>query len=154
MEDLERAKHIALGFLAHRPRTVRETELRLAKAGFDETIIEPVIEQLKSVGYLDDSGFAERWVAERAAGKSLGTRRLANELRQKGVQQDDLEGALASVEPETELDAAAAFAAKRLGNNSLEDANFRRKLSAALQRRGYTWETIEQVFRRLAENHT
>jgi regulatory protein len=65
------AKRWALRALTRRMHTVREIRTGLKKRGFQDSVIEEVLEQLVDLNYLDDAQFAQA--------------RLTRDLKQKGV---------------------------------------------------------------------
>jgi regulatory protein len=158
MDIRESARMLAENYIDFAPRTVAEVRRRLAKAQYEEDVIEEVIADLIRAELLDDTRFSAAWVESRSRAKRLGRARLAAELRQKGVPREEVEQALGDLAPESELASATELARKRLPegeaawNSPAERAAARRKLSAYLQRRGYKWEIIEQVFARVFTN--
>jgi regulatory protein len=156
MDLFERARELALNYLDYAPRTRQEVARRLAKAEYEEEIIEAVLADLERIGVVNDAQFSQDWVESRSGRKKIGRVRLAAELRQKGVDKEAVAEAIADVEPETEVEAAVELAGKRLREADFIDPGARqaakRRLSGYLQRRGYNWEIIEQVFVRLFAN--
>ncbi len=55
------------------------------RKGYDQSLIRPVFERLKSRGYLDDEKFARIWVENRNVKKGSSLKKIRNELLQKGV---------------------------------------------------------------------
>jgi regulatory protein len=149
MDELDEAREVALKYLDYAARTSVEVRRRLARSGFDEETMEAVVAELERAGLLDDARFSRDWVADRAGRKRLGRERLVAELRRKGVGREIAEAAVAGMDREAETTAARELARKRLGSDDPADSAVRRRLAAFLQRRGYDWETIEQVFSRL-----
>src|SRR5205807_3179083 len=101
---------------------------------------------------LNDSLFSEAWVESRARSKSIGRRRLETELRVRGVDKTAIDAALDTLNPESEIENALRLAEKRARSEDLRDSAARRRVTGYLQRRGYSWEIIEQVFARLGTN--
>jgi regulatory protein len=166
----------ALKFLSYRPRSEREVELRLRRKGYTPHQIESVMHKLRHRGYVDDRQFARWWVSNRMAFSPRGPRLLRSELRHKGVpaaivdqvlaEQAELQHDLqqqathmaaghdmqAIEEPVqgTDLANALALARKRWRLYSdLDPQSARRRLSGFLARRGYDYETIDAVLRRM-----
>jgi len=132
----------AVAYLAARPRTAREVDVRLEQAGYGEATRERVAARLAEAGYLNDAEFADRWALSRSS-RALGSRRIAQELQKKGVDRDTIASALSQVDEEEELRAAAAHAEKLLARTRGKDEHdVRRKVQAALARRGYDWDVI------------
>lgn len=159
MDIRESAKMLAVNYIDFAPRTVSEVRRRLAKAQYEEDVIEDVIADLLRAELLDDTKFSADWVESRSRSKRLGRTRLAAELRQKGVARDEVAQALADLDPASELAAALELARKRIPeserdelNTPAERAGAQRRLAGYLQRRGYKWEIIEQVFARIFAN--
>jgi len=141
----------AVAYLAARPRTAHEIDARLEQAGYDETSRERVVARLTREGYLNDAEFAQRWAQSRNS-KALGTRRIAIELQQKGVDRDTIASALSQVDEEEQLRAATAHAQKLLARTRGKDErDVRRKVQAALARRGYDWSIVNDAMEQAEE---
>lgn len=153
MDLAESARELALNYIEFQPRTRAEVERRLARAEFDPDIIAGVLEDLARAGLIDDARFSEEWVESRSRRKKLGRARLIIELRRKGVDRQEIERAVSGLDESAEVAAALELAEKRWREEAESDAAARtaarRKLTAYLQRRGYNWDVIEQVFARL-----
>ena len=101
----------AVGYLAARARSKREIEQKLLQAGYRPCTVEMVIYKLQRENLLDDADFARQWVESRQHHK-LGRSRIAQELRHKGVSQEEAEEAMAIIEDEDQLAGAVALAEK------------------------------------------
>jgi regulatory protein len=152
MSDLDSARLLAENYIDYQPRTSAEVRRRLAKSGFAEAVVEAVVSDLERAGLLDDSRFSAEWVESRSRKKGLGKLRLAAELRQKGVGRDQIEAAVSEIDAKAELNAAVALAGKRISPGDLGDPSAKRRLAGYLQRRGYNWEIIQQVFAEVFAN--
>jgi regulatory protein len=152
MEPFEQAKMLAVNYIDYAPRSRREVERRLAKAEYDEELIAAVLEDLERAGLVNDAQLSEDWVENRARSKKLGRVRLASELRLKGVDKETVDEAVAAINPDDEIATALALAEKRLKPAERSDPAALRRAAAFLQRRGYKWDVIEQVFARLGAN--
>ena len=139
---LAAALSLANGYLAHRPRSEAEVRRRLAQAGFDALAIDAAVEALTAQGLLDDTRFAALWVESRSLFSPRSAQTLGRELRQKGVDRDQIDAVLASSGTD---DAALALDAgrKRLRSyGSLDEAAFRQKMSGYLMRRGFGYDVV------------
>ena len=178
MDEYWAARRLAENYIDYQPRTSAEVRRRLGRGGFGEDIVERVVTELESAGLLDDARFSYAWVESRARRKGLGSARLAAELRTKGVAKEETESALQQLDAESEFQNALVIARKRLGTpttqrpihptteheDEIEDEDEpildtqypipeeKRRLAAYLQRRGYNWEIIQQVFAELFQN--
>ena len=87
----------ALLLLSYRPRSEAEIRQKLAKAGFEPEVIATVLERLRANGLVRDEGFAHEWVENRGAFRPRSRRMLAYELRRKGVAEETIQQALATL---------------------------------------------------------
>lgn len=146
ISDLEFARKIALDLLSVRPRSEAELRERLAKRNVPDEIVDELCERFKEVGLLDDAAFAATLAASRSKFSGRGRRRIREELRQKGVDAETAEEALAEISPDDELAAAREVATKRARSMaSLEPHVARRRLAGVLARRGFSSSVVMQV---------
>ena len=138
---LDRQK--ALEMLSRRPYSRRELKDKLLRRGTDEQSVEDCIAWLDEHGFLDDGEYAGA-VARHYTAKGYGAGRVKSELRRRGIEREQAEDTLSALPENTEkLD---AYIARRLRDPSDRDSVS--KISAALFRRGYSWEEIRAALRR------
>jgi len=138
----------ALKVISYRPRSIHEVQKKLKENGFDETVIQSVIERLGEIGLVEDKSFADAWIENRTVFRPRSRKLMALELRQKGVSDEVIQNALAdAVDDETLAYQSAVQYARRLKN--LEWQEFRKKLSAYLMRRGFSFEIVGGLVRRV-----
>ncbi len=140
----------AVGYLAVRARSKREIEQNLLKAGYRPCTVEMVIYKLERERILNDADFARLWVESRSTHK-LGRRRIAQELRQKGISAEEAEEALSDLDEDDQLAGAIALvekAAARIKPGE-DQRKATQRIAAMLARRGYSWDlskaAIQQV---------
>lgn len=131
----------AVAFLASRARSRKEVEDKLLRIGYRPCTVDMVLYKLESENILDDADFAQQWVEARSARK-LGRTRIAQELRRKGVSQEEAEAALETIDDEDQLAGAISLVQKSLsrvkpGEDPRKTAS---RLTAMLARRGYGWD--------------
>ena len=126
----------AVSLLAVRARTERELRDALHQCAYSEAVIDRVIARMNEAGYIDDADFASQWAASRT-GKGLGTRRIVMELRQKGVDAEQIEQALGQIDEKERMESAVRAAQKAARGRELSSPADRQKVFAALMRRGY-----------------
>jgi regulatory protein len=143
-----RAYARALSFLGYRPRAEKEIRDRLARDEWPESVTDRVIEKLRTDGLVDDAAFATLWADSR--GRTRGSMRLSQELRQKGVGKEEIEAALPDADTET---GAAVEAARRKWESyaGLEARERREKTLQWLQRRGFNFNIARAAVRVLQE---
>jgi len=101
------------------------------------------VERLERAGLLDDRVLAEDLVRTLRDRKGLGKSAITAELRRRRVDQTAIEEALESVDVDDELERATEVAVKRAGQlSSYDRATAERRLSAFLQRRGYSGSVV------------
>lgn len=126
----------AVALLAVRARTERELRESLRQCAYSEAVIERVIARMDEAGYIDDADFASHWASSRT-GKGMGTRRIAMELRQKGVDAEQIEQAISQLDEDECMESAIRAAQKAARGKNLSLPADRQKVFAAMMRRGY-----------------
>jgi regulatory protein len=111
----------------------------LRRKGIPDDAAEQVLSRFTEVGMIDDALFAQMWVTSRHRGKGLAGRALSQELRRKGVADDQVAEAVATLEPDQELATARALVERRLGSTGGLPTEARvRRLAGLLARKGYS----------------
>jgi regulatory protein len=152
-DEGEKAYQQALKLLSYRPRSVIEVRKKLEQRSVPESIIADVIERLSRTGLLDDARFARNWTENRSEFRPRSKRALAIEMRQRGVDNETIAQAVASLDEDSLAYQAAIKYSRRL--NGLEWQAFRQKLIGFLGRRGFNYDVITPVVRRVwDEMHT
>ncbi len=142
-DNVEVALQRALNFLSYRVRSEKEVRQNLKKHKYDQAVIDEIIERLVRGKLVDDQNFAELWVENRSEFRPRGSRMLRSELRQKGISDRMIEGALSDLD-ETNL-ALKAARKKSRRYRDLEQDEFRKKLYGFLARRGFHYGVISEV---------
>ena len=136
----------AVGYLAARACSTREIEQKLLRAGYRPSTVEMVTYKLQRENLLDDADFARQWVESRQHHK-LGRSRIAQELRRKGISQEEAEDALSVIDDDDQLSGAVALAEKaaariKPGEDMRKAAS---RIAGMLARRGYSWDIAKQA---------
>lgn len=139
----ERAFQQAMLFLSYRARSEAEIRTNLRKHEIPEAVIEETLARLRQDGLANDDQFARAWVENRTAFRPRSRRRMAMELRQKGLDEETASTALADMNDEALAYEAARKRAARVAE--LEWQEYRKKLSAFLARRGFSYSVIAPV---------
>lgn len=157
--DAEAALEIAARFLATRPRSRREVELRLRRAGATDEVIEATLARLEALGYVDDAAFVRWWGEQRDRHSPRGRRMVEAELRQRGVGHEAIEAFREAWEsperapdddhlPATDADRAAIALQRHLRGRPLpDDSKALGRLGMYLVRRGFDPETARATIR-------
>ena len=151
-EDLIRLKALtirslalekAIDVLSRRRMSAKELRRKLTEKGMDTETAEYCVSRLQSLGYIDDEAYAAA-VVRHYAGKGYGQSRIRAELAHRGVDRDYWETALEEMPENT--DKIDHFIETHLTDP--DDRDQVRKVSAALYRRGYSWDEIRAAIRR------
>ncbi len=141
MHTKSTALDVALRALALRARSEKEIVEKLSQKGFDEREIAQAMAKLAEHALVDDKAFAGQWASYRVR-RGMGPYRIAQELRQKGVDRETSDDALANLNEDSMLESARELAEKHLrrgGNNA------RQRAQAALMRRGFGFDVIRRA---------
>jgi regulatory protein len=133
------ARQICLRMLTAAPRTRAQLAAALRRRGVPDEAAQAVLERFADVQLIDDAMFARAWVESRHHGRGLARRALAAELRQRGVEAEDIQAAVADLDPAKEEATARALVERRLaGTRGLPVAARFRRLMGVLARKGYS----------------
>jgi len=135
----------AVVFLTARARSKKEVERKLLQCGYLPSTVEMVLLKLETMNILNDADFAAQWVEARGD-KLLGKRRIQQELRQKGISQEEADAAISSLDDDSQQEQANRLAAKLASRYAKDEPRkAAQKLMQALVRRGFDWETAKQA---------
>ena len=152
---IEDARAAALRLLKFRPRSESELKERLAQKGFQETVVEIVVEDLRRKGFVGDAQFARYFAAQQSASKPVGRRLLMNRLKAKGVQPELAQQAVElAMEGRDDLALARKAAGKRAAALAgLPRAAAERRLFGYLSRRGFSGDVVWKVVKETTQSH-
>lgn len=153
-EEQNRARQVAFKYLGFRPRTIHQVRQYLLEKEFALEQIEVVVEEMVHQGYLNDQQYARAWVQERQKLKGLGSARLRQELKQKGIADHWIDEALSYIEREEERQLAMDLAERRYSRIH-EDLwpKVERKLGQYLMRRGFSADLVYPILQHFRSIH-
>lgn len=131
----------SLEWLLGRPHSTREFRDYLRKKQAEAELVEALINEFSTKGYLDDAKFAS-WFAQRRASKRKSKRLIRTELLQKGITGEALEAALASDEI-NEAEALAELVKKKQSQSRYKDDPT--KLAKYLTSQGFSYDLVRQT---------
>lgn len=144
-DEIKKAITAALNLLSFRPRASGELERKLREKGYSPESAEAAVARMHDLGYLNDADFANRWIENRQEHKPRSRRLLQQELRQKGIDNEVIEEAMAEIVIDEVAD-ALEIAQKKAGSmQGLDQQTRHRRLSGFLGRRGYGFDVIRKV---------
>jgi len=113
----------------------------LERKEVDPRVAVEVLDRLEAAGVIDDAAYAARLVRTRFAEKGAARRAIAEELRRKGLEEQNVAAALGQIDSDDEDAAALALARKKLSaTGHLPWEVRRRRTAAVLGRKGYSRE--------------
>lgn len=153
---LPRAKRRALFLLGKKEYTETELKKKLSSDGYPETTVEEVLVYLKDLHYVNDTSFAERYALYLLP--KCSERELVQKMIAKGFQKDLIIEALKAAK-ETyrfehenseegecpEVAAIRAFLRKKGYRPEEADEEKKKKVVAALCRKGFSFSDIKEV---------
>jgi len=104
-------------------------------------MIDKIMIKVRDKGYINDESFARAWIESRQMTKKSSTRRLEQELQQKGVTRDIIATVLQKVEI-NEIDNLRALVIKKRRLARYKD---NKKLLPYLVRQGYSYDDVKKV---------
>jgi regulatory protein len=150
-DGIEVAYQKALNLLSRKQRTSHEIQQKLVEKGYSSSQVEEVLIKLQHAGLIEDQKYAQMWVENRNSFHPRSQRLIRLELHHKGIANDEIEKALAGSAEDTELATQAALQQIRKYER-LDWESFRKKLSAFLLRRGFSYGTVAPVVRSIWES--
>jgi regulatory protein len=128
----EKAENKAYRLLALRAHSERELRRKLLAGGFPEGIVSGVIGKCRQSGYLDDGLFARQRARDLAVNRLAGDRRIAADLRERGIGEDLVREAIAAVRREVgEAEALERLLLKKTKGMALAALDGRQKARLA-----------------------
>ncbi|NLD46306.1 MAG: regulatory protein RecX [Clostridiaceae bacterium] len=136
----------AIKYLSLRLLSERELFEKLQLKGYDEEIINEVILDLKSIGYINDMIYARKFVYERLKLKPKSKKMLKMELKNKGIADEISDEVINNLEYDESV-AIERLVKKRFGKYNLEDPRIIRKIYSFLLHRGFDYENIKAILK-------
>ncbi len=139
------SRELGLELLSRRMHSKSELREKLLRRGTDPAAAEEALSWLQDHQYLDDTRYASA-IVRHYSKKGYGEQRIRSELYRRGIPRELWEEALQEQSgTEGQID--------RYLRSRLKDPTDReevRKLSAALARRGFSWDEIRSAFNRFS----
>jgi len=155
-EQIKEARDYAFFLLSYRARSCQEITERLLRKGYEREVIQEVVEELKSLHYLDDRAFARGWVETRLKEKR-GRILIRQELLKKGIEEEVIADSIAEGLKKiasTEDELAWQAIEKRIPRyQKLEKSKAYRRINDFLIRRGFSIEAAGNTLDRFFQNY-
>ncbi len=138
----------ALTHLSATRKTEKQIRDFLIKKGYLPAVCDYVVEKLRSYDFVNDGEYAKEY-AESAA-KRKGGRLIRMELKGKGLSDEEIDGALASIDEGQTLSAAKALLAKYMRGKALDKVNLQKGYRYLLGK-GFDYEVVKEALSALGE---
>ncbi|MDR1409503.1 MAG: recombination regulator RecX [Oscillospiraceae bacterium] len=136
----------ALDLLARRAHSRAELERKLLEHGCPKEETNRTLERLTAARLIDDQAYAEHQTERMMKGKGFAPRRIAQELRRRGVDAEAIETTLEAMEDYDPRAAVSALIERKFARD-LDTEKGRRRVVNALIRMGYDWQNIRAAMR-------
>jgi len=147
-----RARQICLRLLTAAPRTRAELAAGLSRRGVPADAAEAVLGRFTDVGLIDDAAFARAWVESRHYSRGLSRRSLSAELRQHGVEAEEIREAVSTLDPEQEVATARRLVEQKMAGTRGQPPEVRvRRAAGTLARKGYPPGLVFRLIKEVLE---
>lgn len=147
LEKKDKLKTKMLKYIMYKKRT--EEEIKRKFANIEETeLVEEVIEELKEIGYINDSNYIDRAVTEHMNINNLSIKELKYKLMSKGLNINLIEDYVCSKNEELteyEINSAKNIILKKQSNTEEQD------IIQYLIKKGYKTDNIKEAISRLKD---
>jgi len=142
--NCKKAKSHALKYLISKMRTEKEIREKLLELGFDKETVNAAVEDLKSLGYINDRIYVQKYLYDRTKLKPKSKKMLRYELQQKGIDDSIIDEVLSEWKMDDEA-VAANLVRRKFGKYDLNEEKIKRRVYNFLRNRGYSFEVIKNA---------
>jgi regulatory protein len=147
-----RARQICLRLLTAAPRTRAELAAALSRRGVPDDAAQAVLGRFTDVGLIDDAAFARAWVESRHYSRGLSRRSLSAELRQHGVEAEEIREAVSTLDPDQEVATARRLVEQKMAGTRGQPPEVRiRRAAGTLARKGYPPGLVFRLIKEVLE---
>lgn len=143
-------RECALSLLEYADRTEQELRQKLRDRGYSQEEIDEAVSFLMEYGYVNDAAYAERYIRSQASCKSR--RSLRMELEKRGVAREVIDQGLEEEGIDEKAQIRRFLEKKGYQPGEASDPAKKRKIMAALARRGYSYDAVRGVMGELEDD--
>jgi regulatory protein len=155
LDSKAEAFQTALRILAASPKSQQEMARRLAQKGYSENVIGNTLQELQNQHLINDQQYAQDLVNRYVVGRPSGRRRIAFELKRRGIPPEICQDALQRITVEGEEDNARELAQARWQRYAALPRPARiKKVQDHLLRRGFDFDLIRRMMNTLGSEET
>lgn len=144
------AKNAAIKYISLKMRSSGEVYRKLKDEGYDDEVIIKAIEELESMGYVNDRIYAGKFINDRMKLNPKSQRMLRIELKNKGIDEDIINDALNEAEID-DMETARQLLIKKFGKYDLKDEKIRRRAYTYLCNRGFGYNLADRIINSFLE---
>jgi regulatory protein len=143
-----KARNYAFLLLSYRMRAKKELEDRLRRREYSDRVIQDLMDELETLGLIDDKKFAEAFTQDRLSFGLKGKRLIFAELIKRGVGNTNIKTALSAIEEEKEQEICKRLIEKYSNRyRKLPWNEKKQKFYALLTRRGFSYPIIKKALK-------
>lgn len=143
-ENRNLAFNYGLKYLSYRNRSTKEVYDYLKRKHFAQDSINFALKKLTDLKFINDEEFGKSWIESRQKYKGKSKLVLRQELKQKGLRDEQISPLLNDAEDDLET-AKIAYRKKERILGNLPKEEFNKKMTAFLARRGYSFAIIKTL---------
>jgi regulatory protein len=134
----ERAFNYCIWHLGQSNKTRKQLHDKMRERNCPDEIIESTLDKLEEMKYLSDAQYAKNFVQSKQVYRSIGERKISQDLRQKGIPQHIIESVFEENTEDDERERARELLSKRLrSTRNVERQKRINRLVGYLSRNGY-----------------
>ena len=141
----QKIKNRILHLLSYRSRSSKELENHLIKRGFSKENINPVLEELKTKGYIDDKAFTEVYASYLIQTKLLGKNAVYHHFKKHQIDRDFLD----KIINDGYRKHPPRVSILKIMQKKFPDSDFSKKNEKRIinyfKRKGFSWEEISSA---------
>jgi len=146
--NFKSAKFAAIKYLSYKLRSEMEVRTRLSSLDYDSDIVNQTIKELKSMGYINDVMFVQKYIYDRSKLKPQSKKMLKYDLKSKGIPEEIIDQILDNWEMD-EVSIAAGLIKRKFGKYDIFSQKILKRVQFFLFHRGFSYETIMEALRSL-----
>lgn len=144
IEEFDKAKTKIMNYIMYKKRTEYEVKNKFSKT-LEENLLHDIIEYVKEAGYLSDTMYIERAIAEYKTLNNLSRKEISYKLYSKGISKNLIEDYFSEHQEELydyEIQSAKNILDKKSTSMETED------IKNYLRRKGYRENSIKEAIER------
>lgn len=146
--EKKKGRDYAFRLLSYRMRSKKELQDRLQRRKYSPLVIKDIMNELETLGLIDDKKFAEAFARDRLNFALKGKRIIFAELLKRGISSTNTKDALAEINESKEEESCLRLI-KKFSNRykTLSEYEKKQKLYSLLTRRGFAYSVIKKVLK-------